>query len=239
MQLVRQTFIVQYGQSFMQQINAHHYILSSQQQLQNAKKLQKNSLFEVRLDSTIVLAALMGCWYGPKNLCQHNVTRLESIVVNFFCGRKGKYGLNLQGVCDAKRRFAYISVQHPARASDYLSFVTSSLYQQLTEGSGLPSGFCLYGDNAYVNESYTCVPFRNTSSGPKDAYNYYQLQVQINIECAFGILSNHWRILKSPLNANIPINRVNALVSFVYARYIIFPSIMAMKSHHKDIHTMP
>ena len=131
----------------------------------------------------------------------------------FFCGQKGKYGLNLQGVCDVKRRFTYISVQHPATASDYLSFVTSSLYQQLTERSGLPSGFCLYGDNAYVNESYMCFPFPNTSSGPKDAYNYYQSQVRINIECAFGILMNHWRILKSPLNANIPINRVNALVS--------------------------
>ena len=58
-----------------------------------------------------------------------------------------------------------------------------------------------------------CVPFPNTSSGPKDAYNYYQSQVRINIECAFGILTNRWRILKSPLNANIPINRVNALVS--------------------------
>ena len=38
-------------------------------------------------------------------------------------------------------------------------------------------------------------------------------KVRINIECAFGILTNRWRILKSPLNANIPINRVNALVS--------------------------
>ena len=58
-----------------------------------------------------------------------------------------------------------------------------------------------------------CVPFPNTSSGPKDAYNYYQSQVRINIKCAFGILMNHWRILTSPLNVNIPINRVNALVS--------------------------
>ena len=77
MQLVRQTFIIQHGQLFMQKINAHHYNLSFQQQLQNAKKLRKNSRFEVRLDSTIVLAELMGCWYGLKNLCQHNVTRLE------------------------------------------------------------------------------------------------------------------------------------------------------------------
>ena len=103
----------------------------------------------------------------------------------FYCGRKGKFGLNLQGVCDAHRGFLYISVQHPASASDYLAFIISSLYQQLTQGSGLPTGYCLYGDNAYVNELYMSVPFPNTLSGPRDAYNYYHSQVQINIECAF------------------------------------------------------
>ena len=49
----------------------------------------------------------------------------------FYCSQKAKFGLNLQGVCDACHRFIYISVQHPASASDYLSFVTSSLYQQI------------------------------------------------------------------------------------------------------------
>ena len=57
------------------------------------------------------------------------------------------------------------------------------------------------------------VPFPNTSSGPKDAYNYYQSQVRINIECAFGVLTNRWRLLKPPLSANIPINHMNALLS--------------------------
>ena len=131
----------------------------------------------------------------------------------FYCGRKGKFGLNMQGVCDARRRFTYISVQHPASELDYLAFVTSSLYQKLTEGTGLPDGYCLYGDNAYVNETYMAVPFPNTSSGPKDAYNYYQSQVRINIECAFGVTTNRWRLLISPLSANIPINRMNALLS--------------------------
>ena len=52
------------------------------------------------------------------------------------------------------------------------------------EGSGLPNGYCLYGDNAYVNETYMSVPFPNTSSSPRDPYNYYQSQLRINIECA-------------------------------------------------------
>ena len=72
----------------------------------------------------------------------------------FYCGRKGKFGLNFQGFCDARRQFTYISIQHPASALDYLSFATSSLYGYLTnETTRLPSGYCLYGDNAYVNDT--------------------------------------------------------------------------------------
>ena len=96
----------------------------------------------------------------------------------FYCGRKGKFGLNFQGICDARRRFTYISIQHPASASDYLSFATSSLYGYLTnETTRLPTGYCLYGDNAYVNDTFMAVPYPNTSDGPKDAYNFFHSQV--------------------------------------------------------------
>lgn len=132
----------------------------------------------------------------------------------FYCGRKGKYGMNLQAVCDARRRFLDISIEHPASASDYLAFVTSALSQRLTcEATCLPQGYCLYGDSAYVNESFMAVPIGNACSGAKDDYNYFHSQVRINIECAFGILTNRWRVLKSPLNNRISINRVNALVA--------------------------
>ena len=87
------------------------------------------------------------------------------------------------------------------------------MYQQLTKGSGLPNGYCLYGDNAYVNLSYMSAPYPNTSSGPRDAYNYYQSQVQTSIECTFGVLMNRWHLLKSLLSARVPINRINALMS--------------------------
>ena len=75
------------------------------------------------------------------------------------------------------RQFTYVSIQHPASASDYLAFLTSSLYGQFTEGEGLPKRFCLYGDNAYVNDTYMAVPFPNTLYGPRDSYNYYHSQV--------------------------------------------------------------
>ena len=132
----------------------------------------------------------------------------------FYCGRKGKYGLNMQAVCDARRRFIDVSILHPASASDYLAFVTSSLSERLSsEATRLPEGYCLYGDAAYVNESFMAVPIGKVSSGPKDDYNYFHSQVRINIECAFGILTNRWRLLKSPLHNKISINRVTALIS--------------------------
>ena len=91
-------------------------------------------------------------------------------------------------------------------ASNYLAFFTSALYGRLTnDDTTLPNGYCLYGDNAYVNDTYMAVPYPMISSGPKDAYNLYHSQVRINIECAFGILVNWWRILKTPLSAKIPI----------------------------------
>jgi hypothetical protein len=116
-------------------------------------------------------------------------------------------------VCDARRRFAYIAVKHPASASDYLAFATSSLYVDLIQNNPLPDGYCLYGDNAFINEQYMAVPFPNIGKGPKDDFNFFHSQVRINIECAFGILTNCWRILKSPLASTIPLNRVTALVS--------------------------
>ena len=39
------------------------------------------------------------------------------------------------------------------------------------------------------------------------------MQVRINIECAFGILTNQWHLLKTLLSAKISISRNNALLS--------------------------
>ena len=81
------------------------------------------------------------------------------------------------------------------------------------EGETLPAGYCLYGDNDYVNESCMAVPFQATSNGLNDSYNFYHSQVRVNIECAFSILTNQWRLLKTPLSAKISISQINALIS--------------------------
>jgi hypothetical protein len=44
-----------------------------------------------------------------------------------FCERKQKFGLCLEGICDADWKFLDVVIKHPASTSDYLAFSTSSI----------------------------------------------------------------------------------------------------------------
>jgi DDE superfamily endonuclease len=59
----------------------------------------------------------------------------------FFCGRKHKFRLNMQAICDARGQFHEVSVMYPASTSDVLSFELSLLYGKLEKGLLAP---CLY-----------------------------------------------------------------------------------------------
>jgi DDE superfamily endonuclease len=74
---------------------------------------------------------------------------------------------------------------------------------KLEQPSFLHPDLCIFGDNAYVNTKYMATPYRNISVGPKDSYNYYHSQVRINIECAFGMLCNHFGILRKTIPSQI------------------------------------
>ena len=131
----------------------------------------------------------------------------------FFCGRKHKFGLNLQGTCDSKRRFLSVSIMFPGSTSDFLAFETSSLRTKLEEPGFLAPGLCLFGDNAYVNKPYMCTPYTNVPAGDRrDDFNFYQSQVRINIECAFGMLVNRWGILRKPISRLFGIDKVSKMV---------------------------
>ena len=41
----------------------------------------------------------------------------------FLCGRKGKFGIQLQAICDSKRRFLDVSIGTPGSSSDYFTFL--------------------------------------------------------------------------------------------------------------------
>ncbi len=96
----------------------------------------------------------------------------------FFCGRKHKFGLNMQGTCDSHGRFLDVMIEHPAATSDYLAFSTSALKHKLERNGFLAPELCLFGDNAYVNTSYMATPYKGATGGTKDNYNFYQSQVR-------------------------------------------------------------
>jgi DDE superfamily endonuclease len=123
-----------------------------------------------------------------------------------------KYGLNLQATCDANRRFLDIYIHHPGATSDFLSFQTSSLKTKLEQPNFLHPNLCIFGDNAYVNTKYMATPYKSVSEGPEDSYNFYHSQLRINIECAFGMLCNHFGILRKAIPSQISIAKTCALV---------------------------
>ncbi|EJK74099.1 hypothetical protein THAOC_04245 [Thalassiosira oceanica] len=79
-------------------------------------------------------------------------------------------------------------------------------------GSSFATTYCLFGDNAYVQSPYMVVPWRKVGAGAKDAYNFYQSQLRINIECAFGMLVHRWGMLRKPVPNNITVLRTTRLV---------------------------
>ena len=54
------------------------------------------------------------------------------------------------------------------------------------------------------------TPYR-TPNTAKDNYNFYHLQLCINVECAFGMLVQRWSILRRPLPAAMGIHKITAL----------------------------
>ena len=52
----------------------------------------------------------------------------------FYCGRKGKFGLNCQAVCDVRGRILDISIMYGGSSSDCLAFKASDLHKKLEDG---------------------------------------------------------------------------------------------------------
>jgi hypothetical protein len=128
----------------------------------------------------------------------------------FHCGRKGKYGLNCQAVCDVRGRFLDLSILYPGSTSDCLAFEGMSLFERLENGL-LHDSLCLFGDNAYLNATYMATPY-TSATGVKDAYNFFHSQLRIRVECAFGMFTQRWGILRCMIPKQVTLKRTVALV---------------------------
>jgi DDE superfamily endonuclease len=131
----------------------------------------------------------------------------------FYSDCKKKFGLHMQAVCDANKRFLDVEINSPGATSDYLAFVRSKLRSKLETDGFLSPGLALFGDNAYVNSWYMAVPFKGNGAGSRGTYNFFHSRTRINIECAFGMLVHRWGILRTPIPRNINIGKTTALVT--------------------------
>jgi hypothetical protein len=76
----------------------------------------------------------------------------------------------------------------------------------------LAPNLTFFGDNAYVSTEFMATPYKGSQQGCKDAYNFFQSQLRINIECAFGMLVHRWGVLHKPLPVNITVSKATQLV---------------------------
>ena len=75
---------------------------------------------EVGFDNCVGCVAGLLIWMYMQSL--EECDKVSVGHKKFVCGRKSKFGLNMQAICDSKRRFLNISILFGASASDMLAF---------------------------------------------------------------------------------------------------------------------
>lgn len=110
-------------------------------------------------------------------------------------------GVNVQAVVDHLGRFTFIAVAAPGGQPDVNAIARTSLLALLAR---LPLGYFLVGDNAYApSEGLVPVFGGNDRNIPaNDDANFYMSQCRIRVEMAFGMMTNRFGILQSPLRVS-------------------------------------
>jgi DDE superfamily endonuclease len=181
------------------------YPESHDEQLKIAEGFKNKSSVEIEICAGAIDGLLVWTEQPTKSDCKD----MGKGQREFFCGRKHKFGWNLQAVCDSTGKFLEVWIKFPGSASDYISFLRSDFYQRLKRDGFLEATLALFGDNAYVSTDKMVTPFKGVTRGPKDNYNFFHSQLRIQIECAFGMLVHRWSILRKPLpNAMGPARQV-------------------------------
>lgn len=133
---------------------------------------------------------------------------------NFFNYKKF-FSVVLMAVADANLNFVVIDVGAYGKEGDSTIFRDSPIGQKLYSGSlnlppprNLPNTrnnetaqpFVMVGDEAFKLHTNLLKPYpaRNLNA-TKRVFNYRLSRCRRNVECAFGVLANKWRIFHTPI----------------------------------------
>lgn len=154
--------------------------------------------------------------------------------LRFYNGNKKFYSLNLQGVCDAKKRFIAVTCKHAGSTNDIDAFLSSDLVRLCGEQE-FP--FHWKGDHAYPCSESLMGPYPGVglhNSWPaKEWFNFWHSQLRITIECTFGIFIQRWGIFWTELKYDL-----HHIVAIIHAcvrlhNFCVNRTLPIMTSHHK------
>jgi hypothetical protein len=113
---------------------------------------------------------------------------------------------------------------------DSLAFRASCIGQKLYT-TGLPSGYWVAGDAAYVCSESVLVPFsaanlQHEDEGVwRDSFNFFQSSLRVHVEQTFGMFMHRFGILWRPLEFDLPRSGRIVYACALIHNYIIDNSI--------------
>jgi len=115
----------------------------------------------------------------------------------------------VQAICDARRRFVFVSLDMPGATHDSRAFSFSALWAAL-QIILLISGYYILGHAAYRGTSQILTPYIGNVSAEESVFSFYHSSIRMCIECSFGILVGRWGILWKPLR--VPLHRAPVVI---------------------------
>lgn len=133
---------------------------------------------------------------------------------SMFFNYKEYYSIVLMAIADSSYRFTFVNIGSYGNDCDSSILKDTKLWKSIESGShNLPEEMCLPGtespkvpyffvaDAAFGLHKHLLRPYAGTHlTVEKRIFNYRLCRARRYIECAFGILSNKWRIFHRPLN---------------------------------------
>lgn len=145
-----------------------------------------------------VIEGCVGCLDGYHLTTRAPFLSETRTAIAHFSGHYRTYGVNVQAVCDHKSRFIFIDTGGVGSCSDIRAYHRTALTEKV---DALPFWKYILADNAYVCSTKLLTPFSGSQKNDrsKSDFNYFLSQLRMKIECAFGMMTQRWRILRSPV----------------------------------------